>query len=237
MTKRDYASFDIAKLLCALLVIIIHTNPLAPYSAVADFYLTDVLARIAVPLFFAMSGFLFFGKLEFEDSKIKRCPENRARLKRYIKRIGLLYLVWSAVYLLYQIPQWHATGWWGLYVVKDYLASFLLSGSYYHLWYLLALLYAVPLLYLVLTFVKKDKLIWICAAAWSIECLLHAYRWVGIENIEILTWLTSHFDILFHAAFRAVPLMGIGVLCTDRGGGKYFQMARVDNRFVCSMCD
>lgn len=217
MTKRNYAGFDIAKLLCALLIIIIHTQPLALYSNIADFYLTDVLAGIAVPLFFAMSGFLLFGKLEFEDGKIKRCPENRARLLRYIKHIGTLYLVWSAVYLLYQIPQWHASGWWGLYVLKDYIVSFLFSGSYYHLWYLLALLYAVPMLYFVLTFVKKNKLIWICAAGWLVECLLYSYQWIGINDIDTLTWLTSRFGIFFCAAFRAVPLLGIGLLCTDGG--------------------
>lgn len=234
MTKHNYTSFDIAKLFCALLVIVIHTSPLAGCSAIADFYLTKVLAGIAVPLFFAMSGYLFFGKLILEDGKIKRCVENRSRLRNYLKRIGILYLTWSAVYLLYQLPQWHASGWWGLYVIKDYLVSFLLSGSYYHLWYLLALIYAVPLLYFLLTFVKKDKLVWICAAGWLVECLLYSYRWLGMEGVEPLKWLTSHFDILFCAAFRAVPLLGIGVLCTC-GGGKYLQMAHVDNRFVCSM--
>lgn len=221
MTKRNYASFDIAKLFCALLVIIIHTRPLARYSDVADFYLTDVLARFAVPLFFAMSGYLFFGKLLLEDGKIKRCAENRARLLHYLKRIGVLYVAWSAVYLLYQLPQWRASGWWGLYVMKDYFVSFLFSGSYYHLWYLLALLYAVPLLYFVLTFERKDKIIWVCVAGWVTECLLYSYRWIGIDDIEALTWLTSRFDILFCAAFRAVPLLGIGALCIDGGVNTY----------------
>lgn len=52
-------SLDVAKFVCALLVIIIHTRPFTGLSDVIDFYLVDVIARIAVPLFFAISGYFF----------------------------------------------------------------------------------------------------------------------------------------------------------------------------------
>ena len=73
-----YDSLDLAKWICALLVIVIHTAPLSKVSTIGNFYFTNVLARIAVPLFFAISGFLFFRKLTYENGRVKRSAENRA---------------------------------------------------------------------------------------------------------------------------------------------------------------
>ena len=50
-------SLDVVKWVSALLIIIIHTNPFREIE-VLDFYIKEVLARIAVPMFFAISGFL-----------------------------------------------------------------------------------------------------------------------------------------------------------------------------------
>ena len=94
MTKHlDTNSFqilDLTKFIGALLVVLIHTAPLEPYSAIANFYTRDVLARLAVPLFFAISGFFFARKPNPGKS---------------LRRIALLYLGWSAIYLFLQLPQ------------------------------------------------------------------------------------------------------------------------------------
>ena len=47
---------DRARLAAALLVVAIHTGPLASYSAEGDFWLCRVLARLAVPFFFMLTG-------------------------------------------------------------------------------------------------------------------------------------------------------------------------------------
>lgn len=206
-------SLDVAKFVFALLVIIIHTRPFSGLSDIIDFYLVDVIARIAVPLFFAISGYLFFNGLRYQDGKISKCAENRAKLFKYLKRIVLLYFGWSIVYILVQLPHWYQTGWWGKALLKDCAASFLFSGSYYHLWYLLALIYALPLLYLLLSVVSTQHLRTIIPLLWLVECLLYSYDWIGIDRISVLSWLTGHFSVIFDAVFRAVPLLGIGILC------------------------
>lgn len=68
-SQRCFFSLDIAKFICALLVIIIHTRPFAECSGIIDFYLGDVAVRIAVPLFFAISGYLFFSSLCYRNGK------------------------------------------------------------------------------------------------------------------------------------------------------------------------
>ena len=54
--KKRYDSLDWFRLAAAALVVAIHTSPLADVSADADFFLTRVLARIAVPFFFMVTG-------------------------------------------------------------------------------------------------------------------------------------------------------------------------------------
>lgn len=212
-SKRYFFSLDVAKFICALLVIIIHTRPFSECSGIIDFYLGDVAARIAVPLFFAISGYLFFSSLRYRNRKICNCPENRIKLWKYLKKIVLIYIGWTVVYTLLQLPRWYQTGWWGKTLAKDFTVSFLFSGSYFHLWYLLALFYAIPLLYLLLSFVSVRYLRAVIPLLWIVECLLYSYSWMGIENIAVLAWLTGHFSAVFDAVFRAVPLLGIGVLC------------------------
>lgn len=108
---------------------------------------------------------------------------------------------------------WYSIDWWGLHALKDYLVSFFLSGSEYHLWYILASIYGIILFYLLLSFIRLDIMKYLCIAGWLIECLLYSYSWIGIENISVLTWLTSHFSVCFDAAFRAIPMMGVGLFC------------------------
>ncbi len=54
--RRNYGGLDIFRICAALLVITIHTSPLASVSEGADFFLTRVLARIAVPFFLMVTG-------------------------------------------------------------------------------------------------------------------------------------------------------------------------------------
>ena len=69
LPRMSYANLDIAKFTCSLLVVFIHTAPFTNYP-VAHFYTADVICRVAVPLFFAMSGFLFFRGAVFENGRI-----------------------------------------------------------------------------------------------------------------------------------------------------------------------
>ena len=210
-----YDSLDLAKWICALLVIVIHTAPLSKVSAIGNFYFTNVLARIAVPLFFAISGFLFFRKLTYENGRVKRSAENRARLWKYWKRLSLIYILWSAVYFLWQLPEWYKTGWWGMTLLKDYAAAFLLNGSHYHLWYILASLYAVPVLYFLTQHLRRKTLFGLSIVLWLIECLIYSYSWLWPNMPSSLCWALDRFSILFDAVFRAVPMMAIGCLCAN----------------------
>ena len=61
MSARSYRGIDLFRIAAALLVVAIHTSPLASYSATADFILTREIARTAVPFFFFSFGFFVLG--------------------------------------------------------------------------------------------------------------------------------------------------------------------------------
>ena len=58
--KRQ-GGLDACKLLAALLVVAIHTSPLAELAPLGDFFLTRVLGRLAVPFFFMVTGHFVLG--------------------------------------------------------------------------------------------------------------------------------------------------------------------------------
>lgn len=118
--KKGFAALDDARFAAALLVIAIHTSPLMSVSADGDFFLTRVLARLAVPLFFMVSGY-FLGRNGWR------------RLPHFAQKTALYYAVSIVLYLPLNLYQggWDAAG-----VVR----SLLFDGTLYHLWYFPAVL-------------------------------------------------------------------------------------------------
>ena len=55
--RNNYAAIDNFRLIAALLIVAIHTAPLASFSETADFLVTYCLGRVGVPFFLMVSGF------------------------------------------------------------------------------------------------------------------------------------------------------------------------------------
>lgn len=90
---KQYNSLDLMKFISAILIIVLHTSPFQSYNALISFGLRNVVTIIAVPFFFCTSGFLLFKKLSVlsQDEKGKY-------FKHYIKRLCIMYGLWSLVY-------------------------------------------------------------------------------------------------------------------------------------------
>ena len=58
--RKQYRAIDIAKFVMAILVVAIHVRPFTGQTA---FVYDDIIARIADPLFFQITAFLFFEKI------------------------------------------------------------------------------------------------------------------------------------------------------------------------------
>lgn len=121
--KKNYAGIDIFRLIAAFLIVAIHTSPLASWSRTADFILTRVVARTAVPFFFMTSGFFL----------ISRYGDSADRLKAFLKRTAVIY---AAAILLY-IPINIYNGYFAAdNLLPELIKDLVFDGTFYHLWYL-----------------------------------------------------------------------------------------------------
>ena len=123
MQKNDLGAFDLFRIIAAGLVVIIHMKDFAFLGESGNLLLSGVIARIAVPFFFAVTGF-------FTDLS------SAEKVKKLLEKTLLTYAAATAVYLPY-----------GSYSASIKLLLF--DGSFYHLWYFPALaLGAVIVFYL-----------------------------------------------------------------------------------------
>lgn len=135
-TKRN-GTVDLFRVLCAILVIIIHTKPFLDTNEEMAFLWIDVLPRIAVPFFFCIAGYYFI----FDTAKDKR------KTIRYLKKQFLLYFQWSILYFLIGMISALQQGKSILYYTVDSVIGFVLYGTRYHLWFYPVLLTVAFLFY------------------------------------------------------------------------------------------
>lgn len=139
---KQYKTLDLAKFICAILIIIIHTAPFGSYSKMLTFGFRNIICVIAVPFFFLTSGFLAFKKIGTLDGE-----ERKHYVRRYLKRIVVMYLIWSAVYFVFVAIKWIRGG-FSVSRVLEYVKDFFFEGSYSTIWFLPALFTATLLVYL-----------------------------------------------------------------------------------------
>ncbi len=126
MKKKNLGSLDYFKMVAAFLVVAIHTSPLASFHGEADFVLTRIIARTAVPFFLMVTGyFTLSGYLSVE-------PADFRPLSRWVKKTLLLYMTAVILYLPVNV---YAGQFKGL-EAGDFLRMFVFDGTFYHLWYL-----------------------------------------------------------------------------------------------------
>lgn len=142
--RQNCGWLDRFRMIAALLVITIHTSPLMSLNEEADFFLTRVLARIAVPFFLMVTG-------QFTASDfLTPSPGKGATLCRYLKKTALLYVFCILLYLPIGIYAGH-------YQEMNFgaaLRMLLFDGTFYHLWYFPACILGMLVVYLMSRFLR-----------------------------------------------------------------------------------
>lgn len=164
-TKQKYGGLDKFRVAAAFLVIAIHTSPLESLSAGADFFLTRVLARIAVPFFLMVTG--QFAAALFVDSSDKGAEV----LLKYLKKTALLYLFCMILYLPIGIYAGHYAG----MTFGSLLRMLLFDGTFYHLWYFPACMLGMTLVYLMSRFMNLRAMTAVSAVLYVIGLFGDSY--------------------------------------------------------------
>lgn len=164
-TQKNYGGLDRFRIIAALLVVAIHTSPLAALSEGADFFLTRILARIAVPFFFMVTGqFVAAGLLT-------RSVKSTARFHKFLLKTGLLYLFCILLYLPIGIYAEHYQD----ITFGSALRMLIFDGTFYHLWYFPACILGIGLVRLMSLFLDLKGMTAVSALLYVIGLLGDSY--------------------------------------------------------------
>ncbi len=191
---EQYPAVDFAKFMLAFVIIGIHTTVFAQFKWLDMGF--DVFSRIAVPFFFAASGFFFFKK-----------PVTRPNCARFAKRILILYLIYSVIFLT--ISSCMQSGF-----DSDIVFRTLISG-YRHLWFLHALLIGMMLAACLIHFIKKTWIVYLIAALFLIFRYFMTTMWPLLASVNALIpihdFCGDHLVLGFwNALFYAFPFIAVG---------------------------
>ncbi|MSC77806.1 acyltransferase [Eubacterium ramulus] len=120
---------DRYRLIAAFLVIAIHTSPLLSVNENADFFLTRIFARMAVPLFLMITG--RYVAANFWENDPDEKGSSAAVLLSFLKKIAILYGISVVLYL----PVGMYAGHYKQITVTGIFRMLVFDGTFYHLWY------------------------------------------------------------------------------------------------------
>ncbi|SBV93417.1 acyltransferase [uncultured Dysgonomonas sp.] len=189
---------DYFKVFLSILVITIHMQPLFDYGELRGWIITHGIARIAVPIFFITSGYYIAAKLD-----------NVKSLKKYLKHLVIIHIVWNLIYLPAIIDV--------IYNIKSVIL--IVVFGFFHLWYTPALIVGTITLFLSKKYIKD-------------------YRYIlGLAFILFMIGFYCGLDYLKIYYYRngiimAFPLMALGYCIKSRDWVKKIK----NNYLIWAMC-
>lgn len=190
-------SLDILKLVLSFFVIGLHANFLNDLNSNLNYFSTNGLFRIAVPIFFIINGFFFLNVID------------KRSIKKWAKRMISLYVFWMLFYIYF----WFKIKNLNFEEISLIIKTLLLG--YGHLWYVIATFQAGILLYLCknLSILKLSILSIIMVLIGLILQYANAYQL--ISNIELANVLSDN-NTRRNFLFFAFPFLSIGFIINKK---------------------
>lgn len=200
MKKSDI--LDLTKYILSFMIVAIHLelwpNILYPWL------------RLAVPLFFMISSYILFSKLNVTNEETKK-----VYIKNYIKRNLQLYLFWFIALLPITASvrqNWFSNGVIGL--IK-YIPNVLFSSTFVASWFIVGAVWAVVILYLTRK-INWKILLMIFSLVYLICCIRSSYGY--LLSSKVWSVINSYESIFTNPVFSfpvATFWMFIGKLFAD----------------------
>lgn len=183
--EPNYKMIDLMKYVAAIMVICIHCNQLFPYEYL-DFFIKNIICRIAVPFFFISSAYFVR----------RQSVKNTNYTSIYLKKLIKSYCLWSIVFIPIGLDWLHQN-----LSVAGYLLPFALVygfvhiGTYYHLWYIPAMILAI---FLVNKLLKRFSYKTLFLVAITLFMFGSVESYYGLLNNG---WFKDFFDLLIKVIF------------------------------------
>ena len=168
----NYSGIDCFRMIAALLIVAIHTSPLLSFNETADFILTRIIGRVAVPFFFMTSGFFL----------ISRYSCNNEKLKTFIKKTAVIYGIAIVIYIPINIYK----GYFSMdNLLPNIIKDIIFDGTFYHLWYLPASIIGAALAWYMVRRLGYSKALIISVLLYIIGLFGDSYFGIA-EQIDVL---------------------------------------------------
>lgn len=146
------SGIDIGQYICAILVMISHMAPFGSFNQQANYYAVNLSFRYAVPFFFICSAYFLYRNVLIGG-----------KISGYLKRITMLYSVWTLIYILFSLP---------FTITITTVTDFLFRGIVFHLWFFPSLIFSIVFIFYFLNKVNSK-------IAWFIVCCLYCIGLLG----------------------------------------------------------
>lgn len=175
--QSEYIAVDVVRFICSFLVMAIHFLIFEDINKELNFWFTQVFCRWAVPFFFVTSGYFLANKMGSKQA-----------VKLYLRRILGLYIIYTVIYIPIIVESYKELGYSRIRGVSEFLRAFFLTGSFFHLWYFLALIVAIGILYWLInkTKLSDEQILGVTGALYCIGTLGNAYRniWIYVPAVD-----------------------------------------------------
>ena len=199
MEQRRNYTIDVMRLVMALFIVALHSNPFVEYNELISYFTSQVMSRLGVPFFSAIAGYYF-------------CQSNSEnKYRKTILRYLRPYFLWSVIYFIYGLELDKMGG--ILQHICDTLTTFLFTG-FYHLWYMLAIIYTVVVVWIA----EKFRYVFCTLYYSSLICLLIGILMFGYGNLffslpiieDTLGHLNSDINMQTQWIFLVLPFFMMG---------------------------
>ncbi|MBO4821136.1 MAG: acyltransferase family protein [Prevotella sp.] len=185
MPSKTIQGVDLLKFILSIMIIAAHTNLLGEYGTLAKF--REILTSIAVPMFFAISSFFFYRKIESTSKGESPLPI----LKKSVVRLTILFGSWYMMMLPMTYICFFSIATW-----KEVVFALLFSCCFTGYWFIKALLINTLLIYLF----RKSKALLMFSFVALIINLYCSYNYIYHFNIKLFDF-HPYYSFYYHMAY------------------------------------
>ncbi len=201
----QYPRLNLMKFIGAFLVIAIHTHPFFNLSWGLDFFVVNIVGRVAVPFYLITSGFFFYPKVAN--------GMNKTKIRDYVLKLIQLYVVWSLIYLMINFSTYFV-GKSPVIALVHVVRNFLFTAIDVHLWYLSAVAFGIIVIVVILRMFDWRVLIGVNVGC--ILLLLLTQTYAGLIQGTVIASVLALYERLFgglaNSFIMAIPFLTIGML-------------------------
>lgn len=218
--KKLYSGIDLFKLIASILIVLLHATETQDWAACEVKF---VITRFAVPFFFIASGFFFYKGLERSENSWKY-------FIKYEKNILIIYAVWALIITLPFCISSYIQLYEGsspLKIIFILIRRLFIAGSGPY-WYLLAMAFSAPIIYL-FHIKKKTKLLGVLVIICILLEILYSCFRGEFANLPIVNCFFKLFDFVYSWEFNfvmyGIPFMGIGYFIAKKNVSLSIQLS------------